>query len=279
MHGLLQSIQTADVAIYHVLNSFTGNKLLDTIVAHQESNALFKGCAFLGAYWYFWFRPGIDQPKNRKAIVGILLGTMLAIIVTRMLAGALPFRIRPIYDPQLQHHLSLPITDFEKWSSFPSDTAAFLCALAFGLTVLSRRLTIPVWIYAIGWVCFPRLYLGIHYASDLLVGSLIAVGSVWLVLRCEALYSPLATWLAALADSKPQWFYGAGFVVSYEMAAIFWDVRSPMNGLLKLVHTEKHHPAVFLTIAAVAALCALALGAYLALSPRTEATSTVHRIA
>jgi hypothetical protein len=61
----LEMIHNVDVGFYHFLR-FTGNWLVDRLVAHQESNMLFKSGLFLTAYWYLWFRPGSDQEKAAK---------------------------------------------------------------------------------------------------------------------------------------------------------------------------------------------------------------------
>jgi membrane-associated phospholipid phosphatase len=109
----------------------------------------------------------------------------------------------PMYDPALQHRpFSIqPLSDLESWSAFPSDHAAYLCALAFGLAYLSRSLTVSIFLYAAGWICLPRLYLGVHYASDIVVGTGIGVATVWAVLRVDWFRSFLASRVLAQTGS------------------------------------------------------------------------------
>jgi membrane-associated phospholipid phosphatase len=260
VHILWQVIQSLDVTISNAVGSLAGNYYLDRLVSHMEANSLFKAGIFIAAYWYFWFLPGSDQRRNRKAIITVLAGTVLAIVLARVLAGSLPFRIRPIYDARVQHHLSLAVSGFEDWSSFPSDTVAYVCALAAGLIYLSRRLTIPVVVFTAGCVCLPRVYLGIHFASDVLVGAALAFFSVWAAFRIDGLWPSVTSRFLDAVESKPHLFYAGGFLASYEMAVIFADIRPHVfSGLLRLV---PHHSSGHLTQLVLALLVAAAIGAY-----------------
>jgi len=168
----LQTIQNLDVAIYHFFNKFAGNRFLDYFASFEENSNLLKGGLFLAAYWHFWFRAGPDRDRRRRAIIAIVAGALFALVASRTIADLLPFRTRPMYDPRLQHHpYAFPISAvLVNWSAFPSDQATYFFALAFGLAHLSRRLAVPAMLYAAGWICLPRLFLGEHYASDVVAG-------------------------------------------------------------------------------------------------------------
>ena len=177
MSSFLQAIHSVDLGIYHALSKYAGNRFLDRLVRLEEDTNLLKGEVFFAMYWYlWWFRSGPDREGCRRAIIAIMIGAILSIIVARTIAFIVPFRLRPIYDPMISHpSYSIPLTyNIENWSAFPSDTAAYFFALAFGLACLLRRLAVPILLYTVVWICLPRMYLGIHYASDIVVG--IAVG-------------------------------------------------------------------------------------------------------
>jgi membrane-associated phospholipid phosphatase len=259
MHVLLQLINSADVSIYHYLSGFAGNWSLDRFVSFQEGNTLLKSALFLTMYWYFWFRPGPDQEKRRRAIIAILVGTLLAIVVARTVATFAPFRIRPVYNTHLVYSLSFQLpTHFDHWSSFPSDTAAYLCALAFGLWHLSRRLTIPVILYTAGWICLPRMFLGLHYASDIVAGAAIGTAIVWVSLKTGWLQSGLAPRVLAFMDAKPHVFYAAAFLVVYEMASMFWDVRGPLHSLSNAARSGVHPELILYARMVTGILCGVA---------------------
>src|SRR5580704_12924299 len=153
MHTLLRLIQGMDIRVYSWLSCLHGSWFFDRLISHLESNILFKSGLFISLYWYFWFREERDQQERRNTILTILVGTLAGLFITRMVATFAPFRVRPLYDLNLQHQpLSIPIpSGFVDLSSFPSDHAAFLGALGFGLIRLSRRLTIPIVLYLAVW--------------------------------------------------------------------------------------------------------------------------------
>jgi membrane-associated phospholipid phosphatase len=247
MNGLLQVIRSIDLGIYHFLGLFAGNRFLDRFASHEEANNLFKGGIFFAMYWYLWFRICPDRDRRRRVIIAILIGTILAVIVARTIAFIAPFRLRPIYDPTLVHPShSIPLTaNLENWSAFPSDTAAYFFALAFGLAYLVRRLAIPIMLYTAVWVCLPRMYFGLHYASDIVVGSAIGITTVWLSLRSDLLQSMVARRALAAMETRPQWFYAIAFLLSFEMATIFHGLRlagrAVLHGALLALHLGSEH--------------------------------------
>jgi membrane-associated phospholipid phosphatase len=227
MNVLTHLIRSTDAGIYNLLSSFAGNWFLDRLVDHEEANNLLKGGFFFAIYWALWFRTGPDQERRRRSIIMIVIGAILAIVITRTVAFIAPFRIRPMYDPTLTHPAySLPATiNFENWSSFPSDTAAYFSALAFGIAYLVRAMALPISLYTVGWVCLPRIYLGVHYPSDILAGILIGITTVWVSLRSGSLESIVTRPLLRAEEKTPEWFYAIAFLVSFEMATVFDGCR------------------------------------------------------
>lgn len=250
MHELVQAIRNVDVQIYHFLSLFAGNWLLDHLASHEEANNLLKGGIFFAMYWYLWFRISPDRDRRRRAIIAIVVGAILAIIVSRSVAFIAPFRLRPIDDPTLAHPSYLiPVTaNLENWSAFPSDTAAYFFALAFGLAYLLRRLAIPIMLYTAGWICLPRMYLGLHYASDIVVGIAIGISMVWVSLRSDLLQSIVARRALAAMETRPQWFYAIAFLLSFEMATVFDGLRhagrAVLHGVLVALHIPYGHSPI-----------------------------------
>jgi membrane-associated phospholipid phosphatase len=232
MSDLLQAVRAVDLSIYHFLSGFAGNWILNRLASNEEANALLKGGILFTMYWYLWFRIGPDRERRRSAIIAIVIGAILAVIVARTIAFIAPFRLRPIYDVTLAHaQYSIPVTgNLENWSAFPSDTAAYFFALAFGLGYLLRRLAIPIVLYTAGWVCLPRVYLGLHYASDIVVGIAIGITMAWVSLRSDLLQSRVAPCVLTAVETRPQWFYAIAFLVSFEMANVFQGLRLAGRG-------------------------------------------------
>jgi membrane-associated phospholipid phosphatase len=239
---VFQAIHNIDLSIYHFLSGFAGNWVLDRLASQEESNNLLKGGIFFAIYWYLWFRSDSDRESRRSSIVAITFAAPLAIMVARTIAFLAPFRMRPIYEPLLVHPLySVPVTgNLENWSSFPSDTAAYFFALAFGLAYLLRRFAIPIMLYTAGWICLPRLYLGFHYASDIVVGSLVGISLAWISLRSEIVRSMVARRVLAATETRPEWIYPIAFLISFEMATVFEGSRLMGRALLNAARVELH---------------------------------------
>jgi membrane-associated phospholipid phosphatase len=162
LHALLNLIRSLDLGVYYFLSRFHGNWVLDRLASKMEANLLIKAAPIVALLWYFWFIDDRDQEERRGKVVAILAGTLIGIIMTRIVAGVMPFRIRPVYDPNLlQKAFSVSIScGAENWNSFPSDTAAYLVAMGAGIVWLRRRLLVPIALFLALGICLPRLYLG-----------------------------------------------------------------------------------------------------------------------
>ena len=231
-------IQQFDLWLFHLVNAWSGSWTLDRIVGYEEGNNFFKGGLLLIAYWWFWFAgAGEQRDAARRTIVAVFLGAFAALVLNRAFATALPFRIRPMFADGIGYRppsIDLRM-NFEDWSSFPSDTATYFIALAFGLFLLSRRIGAAFLAYVAGWIELPRIYLGIHYPSDIIAGAALGIAGVGLAVAVrEGVLGRLLTRPALAAEQRhPAAFYAAAFALSYEMATIFDDVRNLVRGAVR----------------------------------------------
>jgi undecaprenyl-diphosphatase len=113
----------------------------------------------------------------------------------------------------------------ESWSSFPSDHGALFFAFAAGMLFISRAIGVSAFAYAFFVIGLPRVYLGLHYPTDILVGALIGIGVAWLantekVRRHIGL--PAMQWLRKAPGS----FYACLFLLTYEIGSMFDHVRA-----------------------------------------------------
>jgi undecaprenyl-diphosphatase len=130
----------------------------------------------VAAQW--WSR--LDRPYTRHVLVAAGLSFLLGLGVNQIILLFI-HRLRP-YDGGITHLLIGRSAD----PSFPSDhaTATFAIAAAFLIYGLPRRGL--VFLAAALLVIFSRVYLGTHYASDVLGGALtgiLAAGVVGAIYR------------------------------------------------------------------------------------------------
>jgi hypothetical protein len=96
----------------------------------------FKGLVLVPVLWWIWFKPSQRGEWEREMVVATIASGLLALAVFRVIARYLPFRMRPMFNPDL--HFNFPSGGLDPavlpaWSSFPSDrhiTAARLSRLA-----------------------------------------------------------------------------------------------------------------------------------------------------
>ena len=153
-----------DVALFHLINGLASSVVLNRIFALDETFLFLKGGAFLAMYWYFWFRAGSQRNEDRRTVVAVLAGSMQR----RQLSGRARCTTPASgwIPPQIVLDLKL-----NNWSAFPSDTASFFVALAFGLWFLSRPAALIALSATVFLVLLPRIYFGFHYPGDIVVGG------------------------------------------------------------------------------------------------------------
>ncbi|WP_162561802.1 phosphatase PAP2 family protein [Limimaricola hongkongensis] len=157
----------------------------------------------------------------------LLLGSTLAMILSRVLQNFSAYRPRPLHNSDLAYELPYGIgtSALEGWSSFPSDTSALAFAIAAGIFLASKRLGVAAFSWVVVVVAFPRAYAGLHYPSDLIGGALIGLfctfGASPIILRTASRRVTLAVnekWVPLL--------WTLAFLYIFQMGSMFNDVRT-----------------------------------------------------
>jgi undecaprenyl-diphosphatase len=219
-------LRELDLSIFHAINGFCGQNLkLDQFVFHFNT---LRGSAFMGTFGVLWFQRADDQARRRETLVIMLFAILLSIVAARAMAILLPFRIRPMFISDIGYHAPLfsvvANIIFEDWSSFPSDTATYFFVLATGFWFLSR------W-WGFLWVCYSiivvlgRVYFGIHYPSDVLVGALLGISVAVVMISNEFLRARIASPIVAAERRAPAIFYGLLFPILFETGTVFHFTR------------------------------------------------------
>lgn len=157
-----------DVAVTQWVNGWAGSSAAVDLVMVWSSAAgvPLMVLAVAGQWW-----PGAERRHTRHVLVATGLSFLLALALSQVVTLFI-HRLRP-YDGGVTQLLIAPSTDV----SFPSDhaTASVAIAAAFLLHGLRRR--------GLGFlaaalvISLSRVYVGIHYASDVLGGAAIGVAA------------------------------------------------------------------------------------------------------
>jgi undecaprenyl-diphosphatase len=232
--AFLLHLRELDVALFQYINWYCGRHLLMDHFANRLDTVQLKGLVLMSTFGVLWFRRTTTQAWQRETLVLVLLSVVLSLVVARVLADLLPFRVRPMFTAGIDYRTPLfqfeP--DFEDWSSFPSDTAAVVFALTTGFWLLSRG-------WGLLWACFSimsmaaRVYFGLHYPGDILVGALVGVG-VMLAINNEFMHAHVGAPIVAFEQRAPALFYGLLFPYLYEISNLFWFTRSLRHSVLQL---------------------------------------------
>lgn len=163
-----------DLWLLHMINAPAGQwPAFDRFVHVLRDGSLLKAGPLVVLWWWLWFARR-DAPQARARLLAVLLISVPAIALGRALALTMPFRFRPLHEPGLS--INLPVDMPERmltgWSSMPSDHAVMFLSIAVALLFVSRRAGWLAISFATVLVCLPRIYSGLHYPSDILVGGL-----------------------------------------------------------------------------------------------------------
>ncbi len=167
-----------DWTLLAALNAWAGRSAtVDTIGIFMAEDALILFGLLLLAPW-LW--PGsIDQRRTRQRHVLNAALALSAALLSAHFLGVFFYRARPFVDHAVTLLIAHPAD-----ASFPSDHLAVAGALTIALWPVQGR-TRWFWIGLSGSIGLARLFVGVHYPTDILGGFML--GAAW---------GLLALWLA-----------------------------------------------------------------------------------
>lgn len=230
-----------DLALLDWFNQFASVSVKFNHLVYFISDVnLFKGLPMMATLWFFWFRNADGRSSSRQVILATLLGCFIALVLARVFNRYLPFEPRPFANAALGLQ---PLDGLQPpqeqnlyhWNSFPSDHAALYFGLAAGIWAMSRRAGALVFVYVLAFIGLPRIYLGLHYPSDVLGGAALGIGSVALCVRRPTIERLVAPGMRLL-KRYPAAFQSALFVLTFELAVMFEDLRPLIKAVLNRLH-------------------------------------------
>ncbi|MEO7087466.1 MAG: phosphatase PAP2 family protein [Bacteroidia bacterium] len=176
-----------------------------------------------------------DLDEKRKKVITVLISCLIAIAFGRLLARLLPFRQRPVLDSLLTFLYPDPhIADgLHLKSSMSSDHAVMFLALVTGIFLISKRIGLITFIYVSCFVFLPRIYLGLHYPTDILVGGLLGV-VITLIISNIRITDQISQRILNFSTKYSEIFYVLFFWLSFQIGTMFDSSRAIEHYLLTL---------------------------------------------
>lgn len=147
---------------------------LDVAILSAIRHNILGGFWFAAALFVFWLQATrANSQKIRLRIMTILVGSILTMFLTLLASSAISWP-----PPIFQRDLSNLFPDYfdrnPNINCFPSQSTALYATIAIGMYSLDRLTGILLWIAVPVLVALPRMYVGGHYLTDVVVGVLLA---------------------------------------------------------------------------------------------------------
>lgn len=161
-----------DAALFTAINS----------VHTPALDAIMLCASWLGYFPGIWFLLGaaaLGWPRGRAAAFRMCLAVTLTYVMASGVIKPIVGRVRPSHTPSMAARV---LEAQPPWSaSFPSGHAATAVA---GAMAAARVVPGATWAFftLATLMAYSRVYVGVHYPSDLLGGALLGLACAWLVL-------------------------------------------------------------------------------------------------
>jgi len=174
------NIISLDKDLFLFINGFVGKVPAFDYLIKLVVNEYFVPVSLSLILLYLWFVRSADfaqgkfKEKNREALTTSVFSIGLAALLIGI-SNQFIFRGRP-FEQLPTHLLFYRPTD----PSFPSNAAAVGFALASAIFLVNRRLGIAALLLAT-FYAFSRVYAGVHFPSDVVVGAILGVSTTLMI--------------------------------------------------------------------------------------------------
>lgn len=224
-----------DSLAFSWLNQWNGyNPQLDFLIRSAQSR-LIRTLPYMVVFWalWFWWTDPVARRQTRNALVATLVLMVVIIGVTRAFANFAPYSARPIHTPGLDINLypGQSVRALDGWSSMPSDHASLFIGVAVAFFLIHRGVGLVMFAWAVLFTTLPRVVLGLHWPSDVLVGGLLGA-AISLVFLKPVTRLVERSRIVPFFEKREAIGYALLFLVTFEAAQMFDTVRQVVSFLL-----------------------------------------------
>ncbi|PEW14409.1 MULTISPECIES: undecaprenyl-diphosphatase [Bacillus cereus group] len=155
------------------------------------------------AYWFNWSRK--SRMMVIQAMVAFVIAEMIGKIAGKFHLNYQPFAVLPDVNKLVDHAVD---------NSFPSDHTILFFSICFSCSLV-RKKTGWLWLILAFCVAISRIWVGVHYPFDVVIGALIgcvsALFSYWLVPKCSFIKQMLTLYERVEKHVLPSKYKSKGF--------------------------------------------------------------------
>ncbi len=226
---MIETLRSIDLNTLVFFNQAIGHsEFIDMATKLVSENEVLKGIPLMVLFWGLWFAADRLGPETRPRLTALLVTNVVAIVVGRAFASLLPARLRPMQDADLLIRTPLDRTAWDGWSSMPSDHAVMFFAMATAFFFVNRWAGLAALVHAAIVISLPRVMLGLHFPTDILVGG--AIGALVALVLMPSLSRAFARHrVVDRALAFPHLLYPALFFVTFQSASMFESLRRALD--------------------------------------------------
>ncbi len=172
------------------LGSLLGrSRIFDRMVLSGISHEVLGGFWFALVLFVLWAGSSDTgdraDPVTQRRILVTLAGSMIAIGLSFVAAAWLSW-LPPNRMPGLAQQFPYYFRNNPNVSSFPSQSTTLYTAVAAGIYSLRKRIGVVLLVAVIFLIALPRMYVGGHYLTDVLVGLVLGFAGYGVARLAEA---------------------------------------------------------------------------------------------
>ncbi len=166
---------STNIYLFHSINNLATNKYINLFFSFCAQYLIFIFLILVIVIW-FYKEPLSARIDNKRLFMLSVLSSAVSWLIIDKILGAIYYEKRPFI---LLHHMNL-LFHYTANNSFPSDHSAVSMALASMIFIYNKKL---------GWgfiflsvlIGFSRVFSGVHYPDDIIVGFLSGILSTYII--------------------------------------------------------------------------------------------------
>ena len=151
-----------DISLFILINGLAGKfPIFDNFMILSANLPLIIPFYLL----YLWFKDNYHKHLSLFIFTSVLFSLLISVTISSIYYRPRPFAI----------NLGKKLIPHEADSSFPSDSATAVFAVAFSLLLFRKYKVGTIWFLLSLLVGFARIFCGVHFPSDILGGAIISL--------------------------------------------------------------------------------------------------------